>query len=515
MFTVTVHPSGFPLQSQLIEHQVVTTKVTVNSHIDRCIHHPPPLSLSIIVIMHIIVIVLGDLGRSPRMQYHCQSLLDAGHSVTAVGYHGEACSLLPSAAANDSNNNSRLQIIRFSVPVLFQSVHPLLYFIWRIISLTVYLLYALFVSVQNSRPVDFVLVQNPPALPLLAVAYFFCKVKGLTQGRRPGLVIDWHNLGYSMLRDGSMVQKIAALYERRMAPLADGHLAVTAAMKEFLEKEMKVSTKNIEVLYDCPPDMFQPLDAIEQHQVLLKLDSELRTVCPASWLVNDTKGVNQTLFTEILSSGNTCRHRPGRPALVTSSTSWTSDEDFGILLGALVQLDETISNNNQDNVDSSFRVMVIVTGKGPEREVYEEQISRMKLVHVGIATVWLEAEDYPKLLACADVGVSLHTSTSGLDLPMKILDLFGCQVPVLAYNFDCLHELVQDNVNGRVFRTSNELASLLYELLKPLGAGNSPSMANHSFGALVTYSKQLEGRKRWNENWNEHAFPVLLRSTPR
>jgi Cleft lip and palate transmembrane protein 1 (CLPTM1) len=38
---------------------------------------------------HVVVIVLGDLGRSPRMQYHANSLLEAGYSVSLVGYVGE------------------------------------------------------------------------------------------------------------------------------------------------------------------------------------------------------------------------------------------------------------------------------------------------------------------------------------------------------------------------------------------------------------------------------------------
>ena len=34
------------------------------------------------------VLVLGDAGRSPRMQYHCLSLLNEGYAVDLVGYGG-------------------------------------------------------------------------------------------------------------------------------------------------------------------------------------------------------------------------------------------------------------------------------------------------------------------------------------------------------------------------------------------------------------------------------------------
>ena len=55
-----------------------------------------------------------------------------------------------------------------------------------------------------------------------------------------------------------------------------------------------------------------------------------------------------------------------------SSTSWTPDEDFGILLDALVGFDARPT-------EDGARLVVVVTGKGPQRRMYEERIKTLGL----------------------------------------------------------------------------------------------------------------------------------------
>lgn len=90
-------------------------------------------------------------------------------------------------------------MVRFSVPApdALRKFLPI-YLIWRILSLFLCLLHALLILVPKGvcgkKRVDGVLVQNPPAMPLLAVVYLYCRIMAAVNGCRPAFIIDWHNL---------------------------------------------------------------------------------------------------------------------------------------------------------------------------------------------------------------------------------------------------------------------------------------------------------------------------------
>ena len=293
------------------------------------------------------------------------------------------------------------------------------------------------------------------------------------------------------------IRKLAEWYERTMAPLADAHLTVTHAMEVWLGENFNVHGKHVRVLYDRPPSMFRPTSVEEQHELFRRLNLK-------SGLLKDTPA-DETIFTQSAcgSDGNTTyRLKKDRPALLVSSTSWTADEDFSILLIALRDLHKKIETIAEDGTFP--KALVVVTGKGPQKAHYLPLLEEFNKAHIfiNIQTLWLEAVDYPKLLGCATLGISLHTSTSGLDLPMKVLDFFGCEVPVCAIQFDCLGELVQDGVNGNIFVDGEDLATLLFDLLRYHNDGK--------LHKLETYRDNIRGMTRWKENWEACARNLIV-----
>jgi len=194
--------------------------------------------------------------------------------------------------------------------------------------------------------------------------------------------------------------------------------------------------------------------------------------------------------------------RADRPALLVSSTSWTADEDFDLLLEALKFYDDALL---QEGYGNRPRILLIVTGKGDLRERYSQRMRNANLHYVQMCTLWLAPEDYPTLLASADLGICLHTSSSGLDLPMKVVDMFGCGLPVCAVQFQCLHELVLHGTNGFTFSPGNskQLADQLLEIFEHFPHGSNVL-------AHLRENIQEFSRMRWEDNWNITALPVII-----
>jgi beta-1,4-mannosyltransferase len=393
------------------------------------------------------VIVMGDLGRSPRMLNHVDMILK--HTPFEVDLIGCPGSQLRSSL--HSSPRVRVKTISSSFVDRLKRLPKAFFLVYAAFRILVETLQLLWVFGRMQRPrlalVQVMLTQNPPNLPVLAVLVL------VSFFRQFPVCIDWHNYGFSILQVAHRPRwlvETAEAYERFVGGLGDFHLCVSNSLKlDLARHNVKAKT-----LYDLPTVHFQPIADLTETARLKNL-----------------LGV------------------PLSSLLVVSSTSWTPDEDFGLLLEAIDHLDEV----------TRTEVCFVITGKGPMKDFYAQEIDKRSWKNCSVKLAWLTAEDYPRLLGVADLGVCLHTSSSKLDLPMKVVDMHGAALPVLAYAYPTIGELVTQKT-GATFVDSSDLSHKLAEFLS-------------DSERLVRCRQHLVDKRKegtWETEWNRVVYPLLL-----
>ncbi|KAF7306462.1 Chitobiosyldiphosphodolichol beta-mannosyltransferase [Mycena indigotica] len=474
------------------------------------------------------IVVLGDIGRSPRMMYHAESFAQHDFYTDVICYGGSRP--IPSLT------RANLDIRYLPEPPRWLTALPFLLSAPCKVALQVFAVFLKLFATPN--PPEFILVQNPPSIPTLAIVWLVAHMRGSK------VIIDWHNLGYSILamrfpKQGERhpLVRVAKWFERTFGRSAYAHLFVTRAMRDHLVKEWDLQGVKV-VLHDRPPKRFHRTTPQGIHELFIKLNESLSrepslkgflttseppyssaftasNASPSDPHLSNTPPPPSSAINPIYSEVDAPFLRDDRPALVVSSTSWTADEDFGILLDALTKYEARARTTRK-----LPKLLVVVTGKGPLREHYMATVAslqkKQKWQHVRCISLWLEPADYPVLLGGADLGVCLHASSSGLDLPMKVVDMFGCELPVCALRFGCLDELVKEGVNGLVFDDADQLAEQMETLLG--GFPQCPRL--DSLRANLTPTSDVarspphapeEVWEPWDDHWARVVRPIILR----
>ncbi|RWS08856.1 chitobiosyldiphosphodolichol beta-mannosyltransferase-like protein [Dinothrombium tinctorium] len=426
-------------------------------------------------VRRVCVVVFGDVGRSPRMKYHSLAFAENGFLVDLIAYKG----MRPHEKLL-SNQNISLHLME-NVPNFGKYLPKLLTYGLKTFWQSTVLL-SLLLSLTKPQHI---FVQNPPSIPCLPILWFYCYIRNIK------FIVDWHNYGFTILAltlgSNHILVNFCRCIEGYFGSKADYHFCVSKALQNDLKKRWNI---NAIVLYDLPSDIFAPITLENKHEIFKKLMA----------YYTELKGStsSETRFTREKDDGSIVE-KEKRPALVITSTSWTEDEDFTLLIDALNKYDNLVA----DSSNKLPHLICIITGKGPLKEHYHKILLSQEWKFVEFLLPWLEPEDYPKVLASADLGICLHTSSSGLDLPMKVVDMFGCGLPVCAVDYSCLHELLQHDINGLAFKTSDDLCKQLKLLFEDFPSKD---------GKLKILKENLKKsflNNSWNEYWRENALQIF------
>lgn len=100
-----------------------------------------------------------------------------------------------------------------------------LYLLYAVLRIFIQILQLIYVF--QSEHYDYVIMQNPPCIPLLGILAFL----KFTRLNRQQVIIDWHNYGYSILRVNRVNKALvfgAKVYEMNLGRwTGDHHLCVS------------------------------------------------------------------------------------------------------------------------------------------------------------------------------------------------------------------------------------------------------------------------------------------------
>ena len=126
----------------------------------------------------------------------------------------------------ESNKKIRVRYLSTKLIDSLRKLPKILYLLYAILRIIIQIVQMVCIL---SSSYEYVIVQNPPCIPLLLVCVIMKKVKR----NKMKLIIDWHNYGYSILkvnRVNKVLVFMAKLYEMWLGRCGDYHLCVSKAM---------------------------------------------------------------------------------------------------------------------------------------------------------------------------------------------------------------------------------------------------------------------------------------------
>ena len=131
---------------------------------------------------------------------------------------------------------------------MIQKMPKVLYLLYAILRILFQIFQLCYIFLSESY--DYILVQNPPCVPLLFV---LAALKTLKLNRST-IIIDWHNYGYSIMRVNRVSKLLvffAKIYEMLFGRAGDEPLCVSRAMQVDIVNKMRINARNAPfVLYD-------------------------------------------------------------------------------------------------------------------------------------------------------------------------------------------------------------------------------------------------------------------------
>jgi beta-1,4-mannosyltransferase len=193
------------------------------------------------------VLVYGDIGRSPRMQNHALQLA-RNFQVYLIGYK-------ENAPFTEVTDHPDIEIVDISNDFLKKLKTIRIFYLYALLRVIIQTLQLLFLLLFRLKSMEFILVQNPPSIPVLSTVWIASII------RRFKMIVDFHNYGYTILKmnvKNRFIIAVAEKYEKMFSRKSAYSFCVSDNMRQNLQKEWGITAIP---LYDRPSNKHLKVNA--------------------------------------------------------------------------------------------------------------------------------------------------------------------------------------------------------------------------------------------------------------
>ena len=125
--------------------------------------------------------------------------------------------------------------------------------------------------------------------------------------------------------------------------------------------------------------------------------------------------------------------------------------------------DEKSEENTNEKIEEKTDEKPEVASGKCQKE-FEENIKKIRIQKVAFKFYPFQYDVYPAALFACDVGIYFPESSFTFEISPRVLELTVSGIPIIAFHFGCVNEIVKDDVNGIIIDKYDELGPKLKEI---------------------------------------------------
>lgn len=132
-----------------------------------------------------------------------------------------------------------------------------------------------------------------------------------------------------------------------------------------------------------------------------------------------------------------------------------------------------LQNATQQIIDKTFYLMesfteskiaFLIFANGKTQQSLIQNLNKITLKNAIARFISVNTDAYALAIRSSDLGILYKASINGFDISSEVYQYFSCHVPIAAFEFGCIRELVKEGETGFIFKTDEQLWNIIISI---------------------------------------------------